>query len=169
MKNLMKYIHTHNLKALAINILIVYVAYFLCRIIFYLVNLDLYGDVGFGHLMELLGAGVIFDTSAILYTNAIIILMFLFPLHWKENKTYYRVARWIYTVVNSLCIALNMADCVYFQYTGKRTTMSVVTEFENEGAGNMANILGKQFLDNWYLVLLAFAMFYAIYIVVREQ
>lgn len=168
MNNLLKYIHSRNILPLAWNVLMVYLAYFLCRLCFYIVNLDMYGDVGFGHLMELFGAGVIFDTSAILYTNLLIILLFLFPLHWKEKKLYYKITRWIYTVVNSFCIALNMADCVYFQYTGKRTTMSVVSEFSNEGVGNMVNILGKQFLDNWYLVLIAFALFYALYKLFRS-
>ncbi len=158
-----KYIYTNNIFPLIINIALIYVAYFLCRLFFYLANLDLYGDVGFTHLIDLFGAGLIFDTSAILYTNAIIIFLFLFPLHFKEKKIYYKTTRWIYTVINSFCIALNMVDCVYFQYTGKRTTMSVFSEFSNEGIGNMMNIMGKQFLDNWYLVLIAFILFYALH------
>jgi len=168
MKKIGKYIYLGNIVPLLINIGIVYVAYFLCRMLFYLVNLDMYGDIGFGHLMELFGAGVIFDTTAILYTNAIIIIMFLFPLHLKENRLYYKIVRWVYTLINSLCIALNMVDCVYIQFTGKRTTMSVFNEFSNEGIGNMLNIMGKQFLDNWYLVLLAFALFYALYKLFRK-
>ena len=95
--------------------------------------------------------------------------MFLLPLHWKEeNGIYYKVARWYYTIVNSFCISTNLIDCVYYQYTGKRTTMSVLNEFSNEGFGNMANILGKQFLDNWYLVLLAVLMWWLFYKLFRS-
>ncbi len=108
-----------------------------------------------GHGLELFGAGLLFDTPAILYTNAIILLMFLLPLHWKECPGFYRVARWIYTVVNSIAVYMNLMDCVYFPFTGKRTTASVFAEFSNEETGEMLKIFGGQFLSHWYLVLLA--------------
>ena len=105
--------------------------------------------------MKLFGAGLLFDTPAILYTNAIILVMFLLPLHWKERPGYYRVARWIYTIVNSIAVYMNLMDCVYFPFTGKRTTTSVFAEFSNESTGEMLKIFGGQFLSHWYLVLLA--------------
>ncbi len=108
-----------------------------------------------GHGLKLFGAGLLFDTPAILYTNAIILLMFLLPLHWKECPGFYRVARWIYTVVNSIAVYMNLMDCVYFPFTGKRTTASVFAEFSNEETGEMLKIFGGQFLNHWYLVLLA--------------
>ena len=159
-------LYLSNLKALLWNLLIVYIAYSICRLLFYLNNYHTYSDIEFGHLMELFGAGLIFDTSAILYTNLVIILLFLLPLHWKERRGYYSVVRWIYTIINSLCVTTNLIDCVYFQYTGKQTTLSVLKEFSHEGAGNMANILWKQVLDNWYLLLagiLMWVMFYRLF------
>ena len=110
----------------------------------------------FRHIdLELFGAGLLFDTPAILYTNAVILLMFLLPLHWKECPMFYRVARWIYTIVNSIAVYMNLMDCVYFPFTGKRTTASVFAEFSNESTGEMLKIFGGQFLSHWYLVLLA--------------
>ena len=131
-------------------------AYTLCRIVFLTLNWSLYaGTLTLGHTMELFCAGLLFDTPAILYTNAIILLMFLLPLHWKERPGFYRVARWIYTIVNSIAVYMNLMDCVYFPFTGKRTTASVFAEFSNEGTGEMLKIFGGQFLSHWYLVLLA--------------
>ena len=144
------------------NLLVVYGAYTLCRAIFLALNWPLYaGTLTLGHGMELFGAGLLFDTPAILYTNAVILLMFLLPLHWKERSGYYCVARWIYTLVNSLAVYINLMDCVYFPFTGKRTTASVFAEFSNEGAGEMMKIFGGQFLSHWYLVLLAVAVTWA--------
>jgi phosphoglycerol transferase MdoB-like AlkP superfamily enzyme len=138
------------------DLLVVYIAYTLCRGIFTILNWSLYaGTLTWGHGLELFGAGLLFDTPAILYTNAIILLMFLLPLHWKEHSAYYRVARWIYTIVNSIAVYMNLMDCVYFPFTGKRTTASVFAEFSNEGTGEMLKIFGGQFLSHWYLVLLA--------------
>ena len=142
--------------ALLWDLLVVYLAYTLCRGVFLMLNWSLYaGTLTFGHGLELFGAGLLFDTPAILYTNAVILLMFLLPLHWKECPVFYRVARWIYTIVNSIAVYMNLMDCVYFPFTGKRTTASVFAEFSNESTGEMLKIFGGQFLSHWYLVLLA--------------
>ena len=142
--------------ALLWDLLVVYCAYSLCRLVFLVSNWSLYaGTLTFGHGLDLFGAGLLFDTPAILYTNAVILLMFLLPLHWKEGPAFYRVARWIYTIVNSIAVYMNLMDCVYFPFTGKRTTASVFAEFNNEETGEMLKIFGGQFLSHWYLVLLA--------------
>ena len=147
---------------LAWNLLVVYVAYTLCRAIFLTLNWSLYaGTLSLSHTMELFGAGLLFDTPAILYTNAAILLMFMLPLHYKESPVYYRVARWIYVIVNSVAVYVNLMDCVYFPFTGKRTTASVFAEFSNESTGEMLKIFGGQFLSHWYLVLLAAAITWA--------
>ena len=155
MKRPIPYLNS-TVPALLWNLLIVYCAYTLCRTIFLVLNWPLFaGTLTLGHGAELFGAGLLFDTPAILYTNAIILLMFLLPLHWKERPGFYRVARWIYTIVNSIAVYMNLMDCVYFPFTGKRTTASVFAEFGNESTGEMLKIFGGQFLSHWYLVLLA--------------
>ena len=147
------------ISSLLWNLLVLYCAYTLCRLAFLAVNWPLYaGTLTVAHTVELLSAGLLFDTPAILYTNAMILLMFLLPLHWKERPGYYRVARWIYVVVNSLAVYINLMDCVYFPFTGKRTTTSVFAEFSNESTGEMLKIFGGQFVSHWYLVLLALAV-----------
>ena len=144
------------LPALLWDLLVVYLSYSLCRAVFLITNWSLYaGTLTFAHGLELFGAGLLFDTPAILYTNAVIMIMFLLPLHWKERPGYYRVARWIYTIVNSIAVYVNLMDCVYFSFTGKRTTASVFAEFSNEGTGEMLKIFGYNFVSHWYLVLLA--------------
>ena len=144
------------LTAVLWDLLVVYCAYTLCRAVFLMLNWSLFaGSLTFGHGLELFGAGLLFDTPAILYTNAVIILMFLLPLHRKECPAFYRVTRWIYTIVNSIAVYMNLMDCVYFPFTGKRTTASVFAEFSNEETGEMLKIFGGQFLSHWYLVLLA--------------
>ncbi len=146
----------NNFLAFVWDTVLVYVAYMVCRLAFVLTNWDLYaGRMTWGHGLSLLRAGWTFDTSAIFYTNAVVMLMMMLPLPWKERKGYYGVVRWVYVVVNGLAVCLNLVDCVYFPFTGKRTTLSVVQEFCHEGRGEMVHILGWQMVANWYLVLLA--------------
>ena len=155
----MKSLARHPVIALLNNLLVVYVLFTLCRLVFIATNWSLYAEtLTWSHGISLLMAGIIFDTTAILYTNAPVTVLMLLPLHWKERKTYYKVVRWIYVVVNSIAIYANLMDCVYFPYTGKRTTASVFAEFSHEGTGNMTKIFAEQFLANWYLVLLGIGL-----------
>ncbi|MBQ0022057.1 MAG: LTA synthase family protein [Prevotellaceae bacterium] len=153
----MKYLN--NYISLLRNTLVVYLLYSVTRLVFLLTNWNLFSEtMDWNHALSLFGAGLKFDTTAIIYSNALFVLMFMIPFHFKENKKYYLAVRWIYTIVNSICLYTNLIDCVYFQYTGKRTTCSVINEFGNEGAGNMAKIFGEQILANWYLFLIAIAI-----------
>ncbi len=153
-----------NVLTLIWNLVLVYVCYTLCRLAFLFVNWDTFG----GHLtwkyaIGLFGAGMIFDTSAILYSNALFILLFLFPLHWKETPMFYKIVRWAFAVVNTFFLITNLIDCVYFRFTGRRTTMSVLQEFSHEGEGKLTSIFLDEFVSYWYLVLLAAALFYVLY------
>ena len=152
----MRSLKRYNALALLNNLLVVYVLFTLCRLVFLLTNWNLYaGTLTWSHALSLFSAGLLFDTSAILYTNALVIVGFLLPLHWKETPAYYKLMRWIYVICNGVAVCANLIDCVYFPFTGKRTTTTVFAEFSHEGAGNMTKIFAEQFLVNWYLVVLA--------------
>lgn len=153
-----------NVLTLVWNLVLVYVCYTLCRLAFLLLNWDVFsGHLTWGYAVSLFRAGIIFDTTAILYSNALFILLFLFPLHWKETPVFYKVVRWLFTTVNTFFLITNLIDCVYFRFTGRRTTMTVLQEFSHEGEGKLTSIFLDEFATYWYLVLLAAALFYALY------
>ena len=135
------------LLAVLWNLLLVYFVYQIARLEYYVENRDY-----LSYTWDIFQGGLLFDTSAILYTNALYVVMMLFPLHWKENKIYHKVCQWLFVVVNSITFAINLADSVYFRYTMRRTTTTVFEEFSNEG--NLGSIIGTEFLSHWYLVLL---------------
>ena len=165
MNKISKYIGVRsNVGALVINLVIVYLAYSLCRLLFLLTNWGMYADhIDMAYAMKMMSAGVIFDTTAILYSNALIIVLFLLPLHWKENAIYYKVVRWIYVVVNSLCVWTNLGDCAYFPFTSRRTTMSVIDEFSHEGVGSFVNIMASESLSYWYLYVIGIVVVWVFY------
>ena len=148
MKKLLPHNKTYSpLLAVLWNLLLVYLVYQIARLEYYLENTD--------YLSYSVGAwkgGLVFDTSAILYTNALYVVMMLFPLHWKENAVYQKLCKWIFVIVNSIALAINLADSVYFRYTMRRTTTTVFQEFSNEG--NLGSIFATELLRHWYLVLL---------------
>lgn len=149
-----------------VNLLMVYTAYFICRLIFLWLNWGVYEEKAtFGSILTLLRGGFLFDTSAICYTNSLYILLALLPLHLKEGLRWYRgLTKWIFVVVNSLCVLINLADSVFFEFRHQRTTMAIFQEFGGEN--NLSSIIGIELLSHWYLVVLfiliitAFIRFY---------
>ena len=118
--------------ALLVNLLLVYICFSLCRLLFIWVNHSYFADLTLEHFWEMFCGGFVFDTSAILYTNILYVVLILFPLHYKENPTYQRVVKWLFVITNLLAIIMNLVDTVYFQYSGRRTTTSVFNQFANE-------------------------------------
>ena len=139
--------------ATLINLLIAYVGYFIARMVYLLENWSFFSqNLDFGHLMEMLKGGLVFDTSAILVTNIPYIVLMLFPLHQKETRFYQQLCKWVYIVINGLALAVNLCDAVYFRFTMRRTTTTVFSEFSNEN--NLGGIFLTETIRHWYLVLL---------------
>ena len=135
------------LLAVLWNLLLVYLTYQVARIEYWLENSSY-----LNYTFDVWRGGLMFDTSAILYTNALYVVLMLFPLHYKETVAYHKICKWVFIAVNGLALMINLADSVYFQYTMRRTTTSVFDEFSNEG--NLFSIIGKEFFSHWYLVIL---------------
>lgn len=148
--------------ATAANIILLFVVYTLLRVEYLLENFSYFRQsIEEGRLWSLLFAGPVFDTPGIMYTNALYVLMMLFPIHFKESEGYYKVCKWVYMIVNSIAIILNLGDSVYFSYTMRRTTTEVFGEFGNEG--NIFKIFGAEFIAHWYLVLLAILLIWGLW------
>ena len=73
--------------------LMVYVLYAVFRLFFLWSNWNLFA-AGFDklELQQLLTGSFLFDTSAILYTNALYALLLLLPLHYKERPWWKRIS-----------------------------------------------------------------------------
>lgn len=148
--------------AVVINLLIAYLFFILARVAFLVENRTLFADtLADGNLARIFRGGLLFDTSAIFYINALWLVLMLFPLWLKEARLWHKVQRWIFVVANGLAFAINLADSVYYPFTMRRTTTSVFREFDNEN--NLGGIFLSAVLDHWVLVLLGVAAFFALY------
>lgn len=144
-----------------LNIITVYIIYMVCRLMFLLNNWSMLCDVlTWKGIVDTLHGAWYFDTSAILYTNALYALMMLFPLHYKEHPVWQNTAKGIFLFVNAVCIVINLADCVYFKYTMRRTTATVFSEFKNEN--NLGSVFGAEVINHWYLVAIGILLIYAL-------
>ena len=153
---MMKVFSKHNLLvAVVANLALALVAMMLSRVVFYVENWSTFAPYQSWSLFwnELHGA-LTFDISALLYVNALWLVLMLLPLPIKEKAGFQRAMKWLFVVTNAIALASNIIDSVYFQYTGRRSTISVFSEFGNEG--NLLGIFLADFVRHWYLVL-AFA------------
>lgn len=140
------------------NTLVVYICQMITRVVFVWANYDVYSGKVFGaDFWNLLHGSLVFDTSTICYSNLLIALLTLFPLHLKESSpAYARVLKWVYVVVNSIFCLANLPDVIYFRFTNRRTTASFFTEFGNDS--NVGGIVASEALKNWWLVVIGIAI-----------
>ena len=150
------------LGATIYNLMLAYAAYFLARILFLIINYSYFSiDMTYRHLWELLSGGLVFDTSAILITNSLYIVLMLLPWHGKETAVYQKACRWLFVTINSLAMFINLCDAVYFRYTMRRTTTTIFREFSNED--NLGFIFLTEILHHFYLVFIFGAVAWALY------
>ena len=134
--------------------------YSVCRILFFLFNTASFPKVTFFSFLTILKGGLMFDTSALLYLNAVYILLFLLPLQFKFSSWYQKFLKWFFMFTNGVGIAFNLIDIVYFRYILKRTTASMfdVAAFD---AGN-TNLIMRFFYDFWYIPLMLVVFMFAL-------
>ncbi len=138
------------------RLLVVLLLYSLQRLIFFLLNISYFPQMPVGHLAELMGSGLKFDLSAVLYTNSLYILVMLLPIRMKYDEGYKKYARLLYLVTNSVALFANFFDIIYFRYVLRRTDFSIFTEFRNEAQLWKIGLLG--IFQYWYLVVLFVAL-----------
>ncbi|MBF1457344.1 MAG: LTA synthase family protein, partial [Prevotella nigrescens] len=150
------------LFSLVANVVLAYLVYFVARVAYLLENYSFFKEgLSFGHLTRMFRGGLMFDTTALVYSNALYILLMLFPLWLKETGAYHRFCRWLFVIVNAIGLFLNLCDAVYFPFTLRRTTTSVFREFDNEN--NLGGIFTTEVLNHWYFVLLFIIVTWGMY------
>ena len=151
-KNIFEAIKESTVFSVAVNLLWVYLLYEVCRLIFLWLNWNSLGEsMTWGVFLSALEGG----------WRSLYILLALLPLHIKEGrKGYGAVLKWLYVGINSLCMLINLADSVFFEFRGQRTTMAVFREFGNES--NITEIIGVELLSHWFLIPIFALMVYAL-------
>ena len=152
MKRLITALRGNIYAVVIINLILAMLIYTLCRLEFYLVNkADFFPEVA--DLRTIFLGGLKFDLTAVLYSNIVYIAMMIIPFKFRYGKVYQKVAKWLFVVVNSICVIINLSDSVYFKFTGRRTTMSFFSEFQNDN--NLLTIMGEGIVQYWYVSLTA--------------
>lgn len=119
-----KWFETDVLGATLWQLAVAFLLLWMSRFAFAAYNADICQIGSFGETLRLALAGVRFDLSALVYFNALFIVMRIVPFGFVYNRIYERVTMWIYGVCNSLLLAINLGDIPYFRFTGARLRWS---------------------------------------------
>lgn len=96
--------------------------------------------------------GLVFDLAAMLYVNILFIILQLLPFRFTTNVIYQKVCKWIFILTNSVAIATNMIDVIYYRFTLRRSSALVIDEFANEK--NYGSLLFQFARDYWYMFII---------------
>lgn len=125
--------------------------YTLARILFFAFNKSMFAATGPGDFTYYLLTGMRFDLSAVLYTNLLFIVLLLLPLPFRYNSAYQKVLKYIFVITNGITLLANLSDIIYYRFTLRRTTWSVLSEFANENVGALTSSF---IIDFWFIPLL---------------
>jgi len=137
--------------ALGYSLLLAMAMFMVCRVTFYLFNNSFFPDMTWSRFARIAWGGLRFDLSAVLYLNLLFILLLIVPFRFRFGAGYQKLLKGLFIFTNSAGLIANVADTVYYQYTLRRTTLSVIKQFENEQ--NKAGLFGQFILDYWYALL----------------
>jgi len=149
---MLKHLRLNEYKVLLYRILLAYLFYGIARILFYVFNAKLLKVESVSDFLSLCYYGLAFDTTAILYVNALFIVFSILPFWKNTNANYQKLLFWVYFIPNLIAYATNFIDFIYYRFTYARTTVVALNVLEHE---TNKTILFLSFLvDFWYVFLL---------------
>ena len=150
---ILKIIWHHPITVAMCNLLVMMALYSLLRLFCFFVDREMFPNMTFAHLMEIMKGGLRFDLTAILYLSSLYIvgMVFPWPIRWRENAKYQRTLRWLFWIPNAIGLICNTIDIVYIPFTDRRTTCTFFSEFSNDN--NIGTVMGEGFGQYWFIAL----------------
>lgn len=144
------------------RIFLAYFFYQIARLLFWFYNKDVIKVDSVADYLSLAFHGIAFDTTAILYVNALFILLSLLPLIINTKAVYQKILFWVYFITNGIAYSMNFGDFIYFKFSQARLTTSALHVAQNESNLSkifIASVFQHPFVLIWFVVLMALWVF----------
>lgn len=128
------------------RLLLLQFAYFILRFLFIIYNYT-YLDKASSNVWMVFLHGIRFDLAAIIYSNALFILLHLFSFGMFHSKIIQHVLFILFLIFNSIFAVLNFVDLAYFPFSHKRSTIDALRIW-NMGT-DTGNNLTDMIVDFW--------------------
>ena len=100
--------------------------------------------------------GLTFDTSAILYSNILFILISLIPFRNYSSESFQKNIMILYFTTNLITYSTNFFDFIYYRFSQSRLTTRVFDILENET--NKMSLAGSFIYNYWHVFIFFFVM-----------
>ena len=100
--------------------------------------------------------GLTFDTSAILYSNVLFILISLIPFKNYSSESFQKKMMILYFTTNLITYSTNFFDFIYYRFSQSRLTTRVFDILENET--NKMSLAGSFIYNYWHVFIFFFVM-----------
>ena len=147
-----KFIRISEYKVLFYRLLLVYVFYFISRLLFLIYNNSILKIPSISEFFRIYYHGLAFDTTAILYVNILFILLSILPLWINTKKSYQKMLFYVYFTFNLIAYATNFIDLIYYKYTYARTTIAAWDLVKHEA--NKGGMFFRFLTTYWHVFLL---------------
>jgi phosphoglycerol transferase MdoB-like AlkP superfamily enzyme len=134
------------------RILLVYLFYFISRVLFFLFNKSLFGIDNTVDFLKLCYHGLAFDTTALLYVNILFILLSILPLTINADLRFQKILKWLYFITNFIAYSTNFIDIIYYRFSQVRSTRATLDLLVNEN--NKSALLSHFITTYWYIFVL---------------
>lgn len=108
--------------------------------------MDLFPPIPPGEFLQIMGYGLRYDVSSIIYVNIIFIILHVIPNPYFDTPRYQRILKILFYSFNGLALLLESGDWIYFEYGLKRT------DAHELGLTGDTNILPQVIKDYWIIL-----------------
>ena len=114
--------------------------------------MDLFPPIQPVEFLQIMGYGLRFDISSIIYVNLLFILLHVVPNPWFDHPRYQQILKILFYSFNGFALLLESGDWIYFEYGLKRT------DAHELGLTGDTNILPQVIKDYWMIFVIAFVL-----------
>ena len=139
----------------------------LTRWCLYLFNTKSFPDISSSELYKLFFNGLRFDINTLIIYNSPLIILYCLPIRYKFNKIYKKIVDIIFVVTNSVAVALNLIDVIYFRWLDKRMCSELFTFFKGTD-DNQGGLIISFITQFWYMFLLFFILLFVIILIMKK-
>jgi phosphoglycerol transferase MdoB-like AlkP superfamily enzyme len=151
---------------LILRLLLVLFLMIITRLLIYILHPSLFPGITISKLLFYAFAGIRFDIVAVLYTNALYILLLILPFRFRRGRGFRILTDCIFYTTNIILLIPNLADSAYYPFTLKRMTFDI---FKYISTGDdTANMMPQFIRDYWYVFLLLIASVFILFFVARR-
>lgn len=145
-----------------IRIVILYILFAVCRVVFYLSNASILAEIEWVDLGSIFKGAFIYDSASIFYMNVLFVALSLIPFQFRTSRWWQKIVAFSFFIPNSLAFFVYMSDIVYFPYKLSRIAGDDLVFF---GEDNFSVLFWGYVVDYWQIVILYVILVVILYMV----